>query len=103
VDLGREEKLNYIDMEELVTNNRIQEVYNERIKELNKKLPSYETIKKFVLLPRDFSIEGGELTPTLKLKRKKIYAMYQDKIEQLYTQNSSGSNSHPNSPNGGKK
>ncbi len=104
VDLGREEKLNYIDLDELVTNNRILEIYTERIKELNKTLPSYETIKKFVLLPREFSIEGGELTPTLKLKRKKIYNMYQDKIELLYTQNNiSGPNSHPKSPNGGKK
>jgi long-chain acyl-CoA synthetase len=103
VDLGREEKLDYIDMEELVNNNRIQQVYCERIKELNKTLPPYETIKKFVLLPREFSIEGGELTPTLKLKRKKIYDMYQDKIEQLYTQNSPGPNNHPKSPNGGKK
>jgi len=103
VDLGREEKLDYIDMDELVNNSRIQEVYSGRIKDLNKTLPSYETIKKFVLLPREFSIEGGELTPTLKLKRKKIYDMYQDKIEQLYTQNSQGPNNHPKSPNGGKK
>ncbi len=103
VDLGRDEKLNYIDMEELVNNNRIQEIYSERIKELNKTLPPYETIKKFVLLPREFSIEGGELTPTLKLKRKKIYDMYQDKIEQLYMQNSSNTNNHPKSTNGGIK
>ena len=103
VDIGREEKLDYIDLDELVTNSRIQEIYTERIKELNKTLPPYETIKKFVLLPREFSIEGGELTPTLKLKRKKIYNMYQDKIEQLYTQNGSGPNNHPKSTNGGKK
>jgi long-chain acyl-CoA synthetase len=103
VDIGREEKLDYIDMDELVTNSRVQEIYTERIKELNKTLPPYETIKKFVLLPREFSIEGGELTPTLKLKRKRIYNMYQDKIEQLYTQNGSGPNNHPKSTNGGKK
>ena len=103
VDLGRDEKLNYIDMEELVNNDRVQEIYAERIKELNKTLPPYETIKKFVLLPRDFSIEGGELTPTLKLKRKKILNMYQDKIEQLYTPNGSDPNNHPQSTNGGKK
>jgi len=103
VDLGRDEKLNYIDMEELVNNKRIQEIYAERIKELNKTLPPYETIKKFVLLPRDFSIEGGELTPTLKLKRKKIFTMYQEKIEQLYTPNGMGASNHPQSTNGEKK
>ncbi|MDR3630508.1 MAG: long-chain fatty acid--CoA ligase [Desulfocapsaceae bacterium] len=90
VDLGREEKLSYIDMDELVNNKRIQEIYGERIEELNKTLPPYETIKKFVLLPRDFSIEGGELTPTLKLKRKRIFNMYQNKIEELYTQPTNG-------------
>jgi len=103
VDLGRDEKLNYIDMEELVNNKRIQEIYADRIKELNKTLPPYETIKKFVLLPRDFSIEGGELTPTLKLKRKKIFTMYQEKIEQLYTPNGMGASNHPQSTNGEKK
>jgi long-chain acyl-CoA synthetase len=103
VDLGRDEKLNYIDMEELVNTDRVREIYTERIKELNKTLPPYETIKKFVLLPRDFSIEGGELTPTLKLKRKKIYTMYQDKIEQLYTPNGMGVSNHPQSTNGEKK
>jgi long-chain acyl-CoA synthetase len=103
VDLGRDEKLDYIDIEELVNNDRVQEIYAERIKELNKTLPPYETIKKFVLLPRDFSIEGGELTPTLKLKRKKIFNMYQDKIEQLYTPNGMDVSNHPKSTNGGKK
>jgi long-chain acyl-CoA synthetase len=103
VDLGRHEKLNYIDMEELVNNARIQEIYADRIRELNKKLPPYETIKKFVLLPRDFSIEGGELTPTLKLKRKKIFTMYHDKLEQLYSQNGTSPNMDPKSPNGAKK
>ncbi|MCF6180020.1 MAG: hypothetical protein L3J63_11630 [Geopsychrobacter sp.] len=51
---------------------------------MNKHLPPYETIKKFVLLPREFSIEGGELTPTLKMKRKVIYEKYRDRIEGLY-------------------
>lgn len=59
VDLGREEKLNYIDMDELVNNNRIQEIYSERIKELNKTLPPYETIKKFVLLPGSSRLKEG--------------------------------------------
>ena len=103
VDLGREEKLSYIDMDELVNNKRVQEIYTERIAELNKTLPPYETIKKFVLLPRDFSIEGGELTPTLKLKRKRIFTMYQDKIEEMYTQTGPGSNNRPKSTNGGEK
>lgn len=103
IDLVREEKIDYIDMEELVNNSRIQQIYTEKINELNKKLPSYETIKKFVLLPREFSIEGGELTPTLKMKRKIIYNLHQDKIEQLYAQTTARPTTHSQSINGGKK
>jgi len=107
LDFAREEKIDYIDIEELVTNKKVLEVYTERIKEFNSKLPSYETIKKFVLLPREFTIEGGELTPTLKLKRKEICKIYKDKIDEMYTNNgngsSNGSNRKPETTHGGKK
>jgi long-chain acyl-CoA synthetase len=103
IDFARDEKIDYIDIEELVTNTKIIELYTGRIKDFNAHLPSYETIKKFVILPREFSIENGELTPTLKLKRKDIYAMYRDKIEQMYGNNGNGSNGKPESTHGGKK
>lgn len=51
---------------------------------INKKLASYEGIRKFTILPGDFSIEGGELTPTLKLKRKVVIEKYQDNLKDLY-------------------
>ena len=51
---------------------------------LNRKLPSYETIKRFAILPRDFSEEAGELTPSLKVKRKLVMERYQSEIEGLY-------------------
>jgi long-chain acyl-CoA synthetase len=101
IDFAREEKIDYVDMEDLVTNSKVIDVYAERLKELNSKLPSYETIKKFVLISREFSIEGGELTPTLKLKRKEICRIYKDKIEGMYTNN--GSNGKPETTHGGKK
>jgi long-chain acyl-CoA synthetase len=41
-------------------------------------------VKKFVLIPRPFSIEGGELTPTLKLRRKNLYTNYAAEIESMY-------------------
>src|SRR5678815_1077013 len=44
---------------------------------LNADLPSYEQIRKFTLLPRDFEQESGELTPTLKVKRKFVTEKYQ--------------------------
>ena len=102
IDYARDEKIDYIDIEELVTNTKILELYNERIEAFNSHLPSYETIKKFVILPREFSIENGELTPTLKLKRKEIYKIYRDKIEGMYGNSENGSIAKPVISHGGK-
>jgi long-chain acyl-CoA synthetase len=74
-------------MDDLVMHEPIEEFLEQRVAEVNSRLAPYETIKRFVLLPRDFSIEGGELTPTLKLRRKNIYEKYKDRIEQMYTEN----------------
>ena len=82
--MAKTEKLPYLDVNELVSSRRTQELYAERVKAVNKHLPPYETIKRFVLLPHEFSIDGGELTPTLKMKRKVIYKKYRDQIEALY-------------------
>jgi long-chain acyl-CoA synthetase len=54
------------------------------INALNEGLARYETIKKFAILPRDFTIEGGELTPSMKVKRKTVEAMYKDLLEGFY-------------------
>lgn len=53
-------------------------------REVNSKLAKFETIKKFAILPRDFSTEGGELTATLKIRRKVVEAKYADLINGLY-------------------
>ncbi len=54
------------------------------VDELNKTLPSYETIKKFEVLATDFSIESGELTPSLKIKRKVITQRYMTVLDSMY-------------------
>ncbi|NOQ41172.1 MAG: hypothetical protein GQ563_01540 [Desulfuromusa sp.] len=68
-------------------NQSIQKLFSTRLKQVNSALPSYETIKKFVILPQEFSIDAGELTPTLKLKRKIICEKYREEIEKLYLSN----------------
>ncbi len=55
-------------------------------KDVNANLARYQTIKKFSLLPQNFSVETGELTPTMKIKRKFITNKYQDIVEELYSQ-----------------
>lgn len=103
IDLGRELEVDYIDMEELVTHKKVMELYTERVEALNASLPSYKTIKRFALLPREFTIEGGELTPTLKLKRKEIYSKYKDTIEELYMKAGNGLVGRPKTNNGDNK
>ena len=53
-------------------------------------MPPYSTIKYFALLPKDFSIDGGELTPTLKLKRKDIYNKYKAIVDEMYMSQENG-------------
>jgi long-chain acyl-CoA synthetase len=90
IDLARDENISYIDIDELVNHTRIKDLFTERIREINKKFPPYETIKYFAIAATDFSIEGGELTPTLKLKRKVIYEKYRGVIDDLYLTNGNG-------------
>ena len=54
------------------------------VKELNQRLNRWETVKKFTILPRDLSIENGELTPSLKVKRKVVETTYAEDIEKMY-------------------
>ncbi len=62
--------------EELLEREDVKGLYDEIITGLNRELSQYERIKKFALLPKEFSIETGELTPTLKVKRKVVEDKY---------------------------
>jgi len=61
-----------------------QALVQELVDEVNRDRARVEQIKRFVILPRDFSQEEGEVTPTLKLRRKIIHEHFADEIEQLY-------------------
>jgi long-chain acyl-CoA synthetase len=62
----------------------VQKRVQEAIDRLNATLPSYETIKRFTVLPQDFSQETGELTPTLKVKRKACTQKFAREIDAMY-------------------
>ena len=55
------------------------------LEDANAHFARFETIKRFSVLPAEWSVDGGELTPTLKLKRRVIYKKYEAEIERLYT------------------
>ncbi len=85
LEFAKEQHLHYFEMEDLVRNEHVQKLFEQRLTDINSRLAQYETIKKFELLAHDFSIEGGELTPTLKLRRKIIYEKYKHRLEDLYS------------------
>jgi long-chain acyl-CoA synthetase len=69
---------------ELVADERVRAAMQARVEALNQGLGSWETIKHFALLAHDFSEEEGELTPTLKVKRRVVQQRYAELIEELY-------------------
>ncbi|GFO56468.1 AMP-dependent synthetase [Geomonas sp. Red276] len=84
LEFAKSKHIDYVDLDDLVMHSAVHKLFEQRLAEINGRLARYESIKKFVLLPRDFSIDGGELTATLKLRRKVIYEKYKHKIEDLY-------------------
>lgn len=69
---------------ELINNQKVIDRIQKEVDTFNAEFGKFEQIKKFKLLPVEFSIEGGEVTPTLKLKRKVIMAKYADLVEEIY-------------------
>ncbi len=80
-ELGISGKPGYSD---LTTNSKVYEVIDQEIAAVNKELAQFETIKGFYIAPHDFTIENGQITPSLKLKKKVIFTTYQDEIDALY-------------------
>ncbi|MGO3684564.1 MAG: AMP-dependent synthetase/ligase [Proteus vulgaris] len=76
--------LKYQDRIELLRHTKIKELFDERLREMQKNFSSFHQVKRFTLLPEGFSMESGELTPTLKLRRKIISERYRNEIELMY-------------------
>ena len=64
---------------------KIRDRIEQQVEEVNRDLAGVETIKRFTILPGELSIEGGELTPTMKIKRRVVHEKYAPQIEALYT------------------
>ena len=71
--------------EEIAANEAVYKQIKGEVNNFNQGFGNWEQIKKFVLLPKEFTIEGDELTPTLKFKRKKILAKYQKEYLEIYS------------------
>ena len=72
-------------MPALAAHPQIHQLIAARVTQINQQLASYETVKKFIIAPNDFTPESGELTPTLKVKRKIVTQKYQEQLDRLYS------------------
>ena len=68
----------------MVKHEKVIKLVGERVDTVNSQLARYETIKKWVIVENDFTLEGGELTPTLKVKRKVVTAKYKKILDGFY-------------------
>jgi long-chain acyl-CoA synthetase len=70
--------------EQLTARADVQAIYQAILDAINVNLAQFEKIKQFALLPTEMTIEGGELTPTMKIRRKVVEQHWASVIEQLY-------------------
>lgn len=80
----RRHGLGKLPLEEKLRHEKVLQLYRWQVDRVMKGRPRYEQIKTFRLLPRDFSLEAGEITPTLKVKRNVVESNYREEIGALY-------------------
>lgn len=81
---AREHQLLYQDAEELVNKREIYSLLEEEIGKFQKDLANYERVRKFTILSEPLTIENGNITPTLKVRRKVVEEQFRDVIERMY-------------------
>jgi long-chain acyl-CoA synthetase len=76
--------IKYKDISDLISKREVYNLVEQDISKIQKSLANYERIRKFTLLDHQFSLESGEVTPSLKLRRKTIEEKYHNLIEDMY-------------------
>ena len=85
-DWARANGVPFTSRQELVASDKVRNLYRGIVEDLNQRLAHFETIKKIVVVPDEFTVATGEITPTLKLKRRVIEAKYKQQIDEIYQQ-----------------
>ncbi len=83
-DWAKENGLGVIENHQIVDNSKVKDLINAEVERLNKDFGKWEQIKKVKLLGEEWTIEGGELTPTLKLKRKAVLERNKAHVAEMY-------------------
>jgi long-chain acyl-CoA synthetase len=86
IEWAKEHDIQYNDIKELLENKIVNSMIASRIEMRQADLAPYEKIKKFTLLPEPFTMENGELTNTLKIKRKAVAEKYKELIDKMYAE-----------------
>jgi long-chain acyl-CoA synthetase len=85
LQFAKDKNISFKDYESLTQHPAVLELVRRGVAEANSHLASYETIKRFSVLTRDFTVEDGELTPSLKVKRKVLDKKFANQLEALYS------------------
>ena len=80
----REKNIPYTTNEDVIHHPKVLELYRELVESFNKFFNHVEQIKKFELLPNEWTVDTGEMTPKLSLKRKVVNEKFKDAIERIY-------------------
>ena len=83
---AKQNDIAFANREELCLHPQVRKFFTERIETLQQDLAHYEKIKRFVLLPTPFTMENGELTNTLKVRRRIVYEHYSEIIDKIYAE-----------------
>lgn len=83
-DWARQHGINGVSNEDLIRDTRVIDMYKDLVESFNKYFNPVEQVKKFELLPNEWSVDSGEMTPKLSMKRKVIMEKYRDAIERIY-------------------
>jgi long-chain acyl-CoA synthetase len=86
VSYAKSRNLSFSNDFEIISSEEILKLIKSEIKNLQSKHAKYEQVRRFVLLSKPFTIESGELTPSLKIKRRVILENFRDVIEQMYSE-----------------
>jgi long-chain acyl-CoA synthetase len=83
-DWCKKQGIEYANQEEIIKNEKVRKLIQEAVSKANSTLAQFESIKRFELLPKEWSIEAGEMTPKLSLKRKVILSANQHLLDKIF-------------------
>ena len=81
---ARQEGISFTSREELLAKDEVRQLYDGIVAGINQRLASFETVKKVILVSRDFSTASGEMTASMKVRRREVEKNYQSQIDALY-------------------